>query len=149
MNRNTFDKGMALLAATFSTEPSPERVRIYWRLFKDEMSNAEWDAAVMAWVRDGRFFPVPANLLPEREEKASSLALPDRWSCAHCAVTLNFPVSRERGYCGPCWRKIGGDAEDNRNEQDLVGYGEQRRRLNGPESVGDILRIDKVVPDEG
>lgn len=141
LSRDVFDRAVATMVEVFGETVTPERTRIYWHTLKDEITDAEMLAATEKILKSSKFFPRIAEILEAKQAGApKSLMIPGRYSCAMCGVSFSFPASRERGYCGPCWRSIGGEVEDARDEQTHeVTYRDLGQRRIGATSVGDIL----------
>ena len=138
IDKKAFQTGIARMAAASGQEIPKERATVYWEVLSEALSTEEWDRAVDGALRGGDWFPKIHELLEYAKPKTlNSLKVPGRYSCAMCGNNFSFPASRERGYCGPCWRKIGGEAEDDRDERDVSGGG--HRRIEGPSSFGELL----------
>ncbi len=65
LERTSFNVGMAAMAAAFDAELPEEKVRVYWRILRTDMTTSEWELAVKRWLCRGTFFPKIAELLKE------------------------------------------------------------------------------------
>ena len=115
LSRKTFNEVMAVMGEVFGQESSPEKLRIYWAVLKADLDDDGLRRASETLLRTAKFFPKPAEIL--EAWRGPSLMRAGLNRCAACGVFLSSPVSFQRGYCGPCWRKIGGDVEDSRDER--------------------------------
>ncbi len=101
-------KAVALLARAFNREVDDLLLESY-RIGLDGIPVEQVEQAVTAALQTAKFMPSPAELAGR-----VSLRRPGLFKCGGCGVDFSFPESSRRGYCGPCWKSIGGEEEDAR-----------------------------------
>lgn len=78
-----FSKALAEMALMFADEVSKPRARLYWELFRDSVTIAEWEYACMQAITRETFHkvPLPAHLMTYVEEYRSARLrqIEERW----------------------------------------------------------------------
>ena len=96
-------RSMTMLARAFRQKVDELFLEAY-SVGVDTMTDDELDTAVTKAIRSCRFMPSPVELAAfVGKEPLESLMKPAS-RCRACDRGLDFPESRERGFCVECWR---------------------------------------------
>ena len=105
MSIERITRSLALLGRSFGRDVDELFIEAYL-IGLDGMSADEVEYAARQAIGKCRFMPAPVELREFVGKEPESALMKPSDRCRACQVTLSNAESRERGYCGPCWRSV-------------------------------------------
>ena len=144
LTRQVFDENLAALAAAKGEKVTPERIRVYWRILSEDLTDEQMIHATANLLRDSEFFPSIAAIRAAAgiRDILSLYRKAYNGKCV-CGLEISYPASHRRGFCDVCWRGVKEThGFTDADEQTALGIGQDDKPPALPRS-GRMERITK------